>query len=74
MDEKYMNQIKKASGEIWMLFKEYIGIKNDDEKRWEELIKVADEFYKRYKGTEAETYARKYVGVIIDEIERVSKL
>ena len=72
MDE-YFVIIRKASADIWKFFKMYAGIKTKDDEKWEECLKVADELVKLYEGTEAEKYARKYVVLIISELERIGK-
>jgi hypothetical protein len=73
MDE-YLEEVKKASGVIWKFFKEFIGIKQNEDKRWEICIKTAEELSKSYVGTKVEKYAKGYIFVALDEIERVSKI
>lgn len=75
MDKNYMELIKQASGDAWLLFKAYIGIKNNDDTEWEQYIADANKIIRKYEGTEAENYIRNYVSnVVTSEIESVSKL
>ena len=74
MDEEYIKLLREASGEIWNVFKAYVGIKKTDEKQWEELYEYIQKLYNKYKGTEAEDYVRHYLSMVIEpEIERVSR-
>ena len=75
MDKNYMELIKQASGDAWLLFKVYIGIKNNDDAEWEKFLADANKICEKYKGTQAEEYTRRYiVDVVIGEVERVSRL
>lgn len=74
MTEEQIKFYRQASGEVWTLFKEYIGIKKDDDEKWEELILLANKVGEKYKGTPAEEYTKNYiVKVVMAEIEAVSK-
>lgn len=68
-----MELIKNASGDIWKFFKTYVGIHKDDDEKWIECLDVAEKLVEQYIGTDAEKYARKYMVVILSEIERMSK-
>lgn len=73
VDESYINILRQASGEIWNLFKAYVGIGKKDDKQWDELYEYIQKMYNKYKGTEAEEYVRHYLTMVIEpEIERVS--
>lgn len=74
MDKNYMELIKQASGDAWLLFKAYIGIKNNDDAEWEQYIADGNKIIRKYEGTEAENYIRNYVSnVVTPEIERLSR-
>ena len=73
MDE-YLNEVRKVSGEIWNFFKAYVGTKNDNDEKWEECIKVAAALLKRHEKSQAYNYARKYMNVVMEELERVGKI
>ena len=74
MTEDQIELYRKASGEIWSLFKAYADTQNTDDKQWQELFDYSNKICNKYKGTTAENYTRNYIsGVIIPEIERLSK-
>lgn len=73
IDGNYIDLLRQASGECWSLFKAYIGIEKNDDESFKELYNYSQKLFNKYRGTEAEFYVRKYVGLINDEIERVSK-
>jgi len=72
--EEYLNQIKTISGEVWNFFKGALASWNPEkEEWWEGLISLADKRIMKYKGTKYYQYALKYMGVVMDEIERKYK-
>lgn len=74
VDENYIELLKHASGEIWTLFKAYVGIANNNDEEWGELIDYSNKILNKYIGTPAESYVRAYVEeVVMEEINRVSK-
>lgn len=70
---EYVEVIKNASTDAWMLFKAYIGIKND-KSEWDSYISDCQKIYEKYKDTQAEEYIRNYITMVITpEIERLSR-
>ena len=56
------------------MFKAYVGIANNNDEEWGELIDYSNKILNKYIGTPAESYVRAYVEeVVMEEINRVSK-
>lgn len=61
---------QKIYNDVWLYFKNYYGVKQDDEALWDKLIKEGDELCKKYNNSQ---FARELVLTIINELQRASK-
>lgn len=74
--EEYMENLKKASSEIWKAYKTVIqsmnGSKFDDEW-WQMVIDLFNNIIVQYEHTDIYEYAKGYCNVLVCEIERIYK-
>ena len=61
---------QKIYNDVWLYFKNYYGVKQDDEESWDKLIKEGDELCKKYDNG---PFVRELVLTIINELQRASK-
>ena len=61
---------QKIYNDVWLFFKNYYGVKQDDEESWDKLIKEGDGLCKKYNNG---TFVRELVLAVINELERLSK-
>lgn len=74
--EEYMENLKKASGEIWKAYKTVISSisrQNLNDEWWQMVIDLFNNIIVQYEHTDIYEYAKGYCNVLVCEIERIYK-
>lgn len=61
---------QKIYNDVWLFFKNYYGVKQDDESLWNMLVKESSELCKKYDNG---PFVRELALAVINELERLSK-
>ena len=67
-----MEEIKKISGEVWLVFKAYYE-KQKSDTDWKKLIDSMNEVIEKYKSTVYAPFTQELCNVYMNEIEREYK-
>lgn len=67
-----IDDYKKASGEVWRLFKSFFDGDGSD-KYWSEVIEKSNELADKYKDTELHYYVSKYIVLCVGVLNERSK-
>lgn len=62
----------KLFSDIWGMMKRFLPVR-DDEAYWSEAVALADDLYKKYKGTPQEEFAKELILDVMDELESIYK-
>ncbi len=67
--DEELKKIYNAFSDCWKLYKNFVGIRQEDEARWEVLIDEADAIIERY---EKHQFVRDLISAVMGELERES--
>ena len=69
--EEYTELAKKASGELWMVFKPRITADMSTDEFWQDLIRTVSDLVEKYNGTAVEGYVGDMAVFYLLQIQRI---